>query len=122
MVEIAYVNVFVNDLSRAIEFYQSKLGLGLTHSDAEHGYASFSAGSVSLGLAVAGEERQALVGRLTGVGLAVPDLEAEHSRLSKLGVAFAMPPTRQPWGGFMALVTDPDGNTLYLDEVSAAHS
>ena len=38
-----------------------------------------------------------------------------------LGVAFPKPPERQPWGGFMALFADPDGNTYYLDEVSAAH-
>jgi predicted enzyme related to lactoylglutathione lyase len=56
------------------------------------------------------------------VGLAVSDLEATHARLSGLGVAFDMPPTRQPWGGFMALLADPDGNVFYLDEVSAAHS
>ena len=48
------------------------------------------------------------------------DLEAEHARLSRLGVSFAMPPTRQPWGGFMALFSDPDGNLYYLDEVAAA--
>jgi len=59
--------------------------------------------------------------RLTGIGPAVGDLEAEHARLAGLGVAFEMPPTRQPWGGFMALVKDPAGNTLYLDEVAAAH-
>ncbi len=122
MIEVAYVNIFVNDLDRAVEFYDSKLGLTLMHSDPGHGYASLSAGRIRLGLAVAGADHQALVGRLTGVGLAVADLEAEYSRLSGLGVTFGMPPTRQPWGGFMALVTDPDGNTLYLDEVSAAHS
>ncbi len=121
MMEIAYVNVFVNDFERAVAFYASTLGLPLTRSDPEHGYASFAAGPIRLGVAAAGAEHQALVGRLTGVGLAVDDLEAEHARLSELGVAFAMPPTRQPWGGFMALVTDPDGNTLYLDEVAAAH-
>jgi len=48
--------------------------------------------------------------------------QAEHARLSKLGVAFSMPPSRQPWGGFMALMDDPDGNVSYLDEITAAHS
>jgi len=51
----------------------------------------------------------------------VSDLEAEHARLSQEGVVFSMPPTRQPWGGFMPLFADPDGNVYYLDEVSPTH-
>ena len=76
---------------------------------------------MQLGLAVAGADQQDLVGRHTGVGFAVADLTAEHARLSTSGVAFTMPPTKQPWGGFLALAADPDGNLFYLDEVSAAH-
>jgi predicted enzyme related to lactoylglutathione lyase len=119
---ISYVNVFVSDLARAVQFFEGPLGLSLEFSSAEHGYASFSAGGVRLGLAVPGSEEKELIGRHTGVGLEVSDLESEHARLSGLGVTFTMPPTRQPWGGFMALVTDPDGNVFYLDEVSAAHT
>jgi predicted enzyme related to lactoylglutathione lyase len=119
---IGYVNIFVRDLERAVEFYQKKLGLALNFSDADHAYASLKAGPISLGLAVAGEDQQELLGRHTGVGLVVDDLEAEYARLVGLGVRFSMPPERQPWGGFMALVDDPDDNKLYLDEVSAAHT
>lgn len=118
---IAYVNVFVSDLERAVEFYESRLGLALEHAAAEHGYASFRAGPIRLGLAVAGPDQAGLVGRHTGVGFAVDDLEVEHARLTELGVAFSEPPTRQPWGGFMALLCDPDGNVYYLDEVAAGH-
>jgi predicted enzyme related to lactoylglutathione lyase len=121
VIQIAYVNVFVTDLERAIAFYRDTLGLELAHSDAAHGYASFEAGPVSLGLALPGDGQRDLVGRHTGVGFAVADLEAEHARLAGLGVAFPMAPARQPWGGFMALVADPDGNVYYLDEVTAAH-
>lgn len=120
--EIAYVNVFVSALEPALEFYAGTLGLEVEHSAPEHGYASLSAGAVRLGLAVAGPHQADLVGRHTGVGLAVGDLTAEHSRLAGLGVRFTMPPTRQPWGGFMALAADPDGNVFYVDEVTAAHS
>jgi len=120
--QIAYVNVFVSDLERATEFYGTTLGLKLEHASPEHGYASFAAGPVRLGLARAGADQQELIGRHTGVGLAVSDLEAEHARLSGSGVRFSMPPTRQPWGGFMALAADPDGNIFYLDEIAAAHA
>lgn len=121
MLRIAYVNVFVRDLERATRFYGATLGLTPLHSDAAHGYASFDAGPIQLGLAVAGPDQDALVGRHTGVGLAVDDLAKEHERLAAQGVRFPMPPSRQPWGGFMALLADPDGNLLYLDEVAAAH-
>ena len=120
--QIAYVNVFVSDLERALEFYEAKLGLELEHSAPEHGYASLSAGPVRLGLAVAGADQQDLLGRHSGVGLAVSDLEAEYTRLSGLGVTFTMPPSKQPWGGFMALAVDPDGNVFYLDQIASAHS
>lgn len=119
--EIAYVNIFVGDLARATEFFRDKLGLDLQFSSQEHGYASFTAGSVRLGVALPGPEQTELVGRHTGVGLEVTNLEAEHTRLTELGVQFTMPPTRQPWGGFMALISDPDGNIFYLDQVSAVH-
>jgi predicted enzyme related to lactoylglutathione lyase len=121
MITVGYVNVFVTDLERALDFYERRLGLKPEHVDAEHGYASFDAGPVRLGLAAVSGEHVALAGRHTGVGLVVDDLEAEHARLVGLGVEFEAPPTRQPWGGFMALVKDPSGNRLYLDEVSAKH-
>lgn len=120
--QIAYVNLFVSDLDRAVEFYAGKLGLTLQFSDSEHGYASLSAGPVTLGLAIAGPDQAELVGRHTGIGLAVEDLVAEHARLKALGVAFTMEPTKQPWGGFMTIASDPDGNLFYLDEVAVMHA
>jgi predicted enzyme related to lactoylglutathione lyase len=120
--KITYVNLFVSDLDRAVEFYSSRLGLELEFSDSDHGYASFTAGAVRLGLAVPGPEQAELVGRHTGVGLAVDDLVTEHARLAAQGVSFTMEPTKQPWGGFMAMMADPDGNLLYLDEVAVMHA
>lgn len=119
--KISYVNVFVRDLARAIEFYRDRLGLDLEFASNEHGYASLSAGGVRLGLAVPGPDQLELAGRHTGVGLEVDDLSAEHRRLLELGVEFTMPPAEQPWGGFMALIADPDGNIFYLDQVSVVH-
>ena len=119
--QVSYVNIFVTDLEKAIAFYRDKLGLVLQFSSQEHGYASFAAGPVRLGVALPGTDHANLVGRHTGVGLEVADLETEHARLTGLGVHVTMPPTRQPWGGFMAMIADADGNIFYLDQVSAAH-
>jgi len=95
-----YVNVFVTDLDRAIDFYGSILGLKLRHADREHGYASFHAGHVSLGLASvvsSSADSTTLVGRHAAVGLGVPDLEAAYAQLREAGVRFTMPPEKQPW-------------------------
>lgn len=119
--QLLYANVFVRDLEVAIAFYRDTLGLEFQHGAAEHGYASFSAGPIGLGLAVAGPEQGELVGRHTGLGFMVADLDAEHARLSALGVHFEMPPSRQPWGGYMSLFTDPDENIYYLDQLGEVH-
>ena len=114
-IQLGYVNVFVSDLERAVSFFRDTLGLTLNTADADFGYASFQAGPVSFACAVAGADQQALIGRHTGVGFIVDDLDAWYADLSKKGVRFSMPPERQPWGGYLALFEDPDGNTFYLD-------
>ena len=63
------------------------------------------------------EKGRALLGRQTGFGFGVRDLEAVHKELASRGVEFTMAPTRQPWGGFMSMFADPDGNVFYLDQV-----
>lgn len=114
--KIGYVNVFVSDLARAVVFYRDVLGLPCTQHDEQFGYAAFSAGAVRLGIAEVDAEQETLLERHTGIGFVVDDLRAEHDRLAEAGVVFPMAPERQPWGGFMALFADPDGNVFYLDE------
>ena len=57
------------------------------------------------------------MGRHTGVGFGIPDLETSYTELESRGVVFKMKPSKQPWGGFMALFSDPDENVFYLDEL-----
>ena len=110
---IGYANVFVSDLSRSIEFFRDGLGLTATVADAAHGYASFTAGPISLGLAQTDDDT--LLGRHTGLGFVVDDIDAAYAELTEKGVVFEMAPTKQPWGGTLALFKDPDGNVFYLD-------
>jgi len=37
-------------------------------------------------------------------------------------IGLSVTPTHQPWGGFMAIFKDPDGNTFYLDQPNVVHS
>lgn len=119
--KIAYANVYVTNLARSTEFFQSTLGLDLQHADPEFGYASFDAGPIRMGIAQidpADSEQGKLVGRQTGLGFAVDDLNTHHAHLASRGVVFSMAPSKQPWGGFMAMFEDPDGNVFYLDEIT----
>ena len=116
---LAYVNVTVSDFERAVAFFRDVIGLPFNFADAEFGYASFATRGAAFAVVQAPEGEA--VGRHTGVGFAVDDLDAAHAALVDKGVEFPRPPTREPWGGYMAVFADPDGNTYYLDQVSAAH-
>ncbi|MBD3649542.1 MAG: VOC family protein [Pseudomonadales bacterium] len=110
---VGYVNVFVRDFEAAVDFFSNTIGLTPITTDAEFGYASFEAGQVSF--AVARTDDHTLVGRHTGVGFMVDDIDATYRELVDKGVEFEMAPTKQPWGGTLALMKDPDGNVYYLD-------
>jgi len=110
---IGYVNVFVSDFADSLAFYKDTLGLTANVDDEAFGYASFQAGPISFGIAQTDDTD--LVGRHTGVGFMVDDIDAAYQTMSGAGVEFEMPPTAQPWGGTLALFKDPDGNVFYLD-------
>jgi predicted enzyme related to lactoylglutathione lyase len=117
---IGYANIYVSDLDRAVDFYHRVLGLPLLFRAEQFSYARLDAGPIYLGLAAVdrGDANFAtLVGRHTGIGLAVPDIDRAYEEFSAKGVAFPMLPSEQHWGGRLALLADPDGNVLYLDRI-----
>ena len=116
---LSYVNVTVSDVDRAVVFFRDTVGLPLNFADAEFGYASFANAGASFAVVQAPEGEE--VGRHTGIGFTVENLDAAHASLVEKEVVFTRPPTREPWGGYMAIFADPDGNTYYLDEAAAAH-
>lgn len=110
---VGYVNVFVSNFSQCVEFFTNTIGLESVSNEPQFGYASFAAGPISFALAATDDT--SLVGRHTGVGFMTADIDAEYQRLLAAGIEFDMPPTKQPWGGTLALFKDPDGNIYYLD-------
>ncbi|MDB5447230.1 MAG: glyoxalase-like protein [Phenylobacterium sp.] len=114
---IAHISIYGTDLRRAVAFYRDVVGWPLVTTDEAFGYARMDAGAVSVGLGAvdAGSElAKALVGRHTGIGLEVADVDAAYAAMREKGAVFSMPPTRQPWGGYMAMFLDPDGNEIEL--------
>ena len=68
------------------------------------------------------EEVINMVGRQTGIGFCTDDLETTYKEVIKNGAEFTMTPTQQPWGEFMTMFKDPDGNIFYLDQPNVVHS
>jgi predicted enzyme related to lactoylglutathione lyase len=117
---IGYVIVGVSDLDRAIEFYRDAMGFEFVHAAPEFHFAEFKVGGMRFSLAGGnGGDGGHKVGGNTGIGFVVEDLDAAHKELAGRDVAFTMEPARQPWGGYMAMFADPDGNVFYLDQVQA---
>ena len=112
--KIGYVNVSVSDFERALEFYEKTLELPLKLAERDFGYASFMAGPISLG--VVRDDDASRIGGHSGVGFVVEDLDERYAELVARGVRFTMKPEKQPWGGYMSLFADPDGNIFYLDQ------
>ena len=115
---IGYVNVGVRDLERSLAFYRDVLAFQLISHQPSFHYAAFDVGGMRF--AIAASETDGFTGRPpgdrhTGIGLVVEDVDAAHAELAAKGVAFPMPPARQPWGGYMGIFSDPDGNLFYLD-------
>ena len=116
---LAYVNVQVADLGRSVAFFRDAIGLPLAFSNVAHGYASFN--TPGAGFALAQAPQGEIKGRHTGIGFMTEDLDAALAALAAKGVSFTRPPAREPWGGYMAVFADPDGNTYYLDQIDPQH-
>lgn len=115
--ELFAVRVFVRDWDRAIAFYTETLGIPTTFRSDEMGWAQLATGEGQLALERAApddEESQGLVGRFVGVSLAVPNIHETYATLFERGVEFLHAPEKQPWGGTIAHLRDPDGNVITL--------
>ena len=115
---IGDLNVHVHDFERALAFYRDALGFRLESADPGFSYARFDDGGMPLAVAAGPAQGGPHQDRLTGIGIVVPDVEAAYAELKAKGVRFTMEPSRQPWGGYMAMFADPDGNVFYLDQAA----
>lgn len=118
---IGYVTVGVNGLERALAFYRDTMGFELLYSAPEFRYAAFQVGDLRFSIAASEGDESFIHGsgnRNTGIGFVVADVDATHGELVAKGVHFTMPPGKQPWGGYMAMFADPDGNVFYLDQAA----
>lgn len=117
------ITLWTDNLERMLGFYRDVLRLPLHSVHDDEGFAAFQMGEVrfNVGLhrAVRGQSREPL--RIMP-HLGVADIHAEHRRLAALGVEFIRTPELEHWGGWIATLRDPDGNTLQLLQLPTAHS
>ena len=115
--KLSTVRVFVTDWDRALRFYTETLGIATVFRSDEMGWAQLATGEAELALERVDpddDEARDLVGRLVGLSLQVADIEATYKTLIERGVEFQAPPEKQPWGGVLAHLRDPDGNVITL--------
>ncbi len=109
------VTLWTDNLERMLGFYRDTLRLPLHSYHEAEGFAAFELGGVRFNVGrhsgVSGRSRDSL--RIMP-HLGVSDIQAEHARLSAAGVEFIRAPEREHWGGWVATLKDPDGNTLQL--------
>jgi catechol 2,3-dioxygenase-like lactoylglutathione lyase family enzyme len=115
---VRVVSVPVSDQDRAKEFHVDKLGFELTREDdsipgLRWVQVTPKGGSTSLTLVTWFETMPP--GSLQGLVLTSDSLESDCRDLEARGVKFDRPLQDQPWGR-EAVVRDPDGNRLVLQQ------
>jgi catechol 2,3-dioxygenase-like lactoylglutathione lyase family enzyme len=118
--DVKVISVPVSDQERAKAFYVEKLGFALSRDDdsvpgIRWVQVTPEAGGTSLTLVNWFDTMPA--GSLQGLVLGLTDLQSDCDELAARGVEFAQPLREQPWGA-EAVIRDPDGNTIVLQQVS----
>ena len=107
------VVIWTEDLETLVEFYREMLGL--TPHSVRRDFVAFRWNEMRLSIGKHSEVR----GRSgepyrVMVNLGVSDIQRLHRELTAKGVPFLRPPEQEHWGGWVATLSDPDGNTLHL--------
>lgn len=122
MFRAGVVTIYVSDMDRAVQFYTEALGFALNERYGNH-WASIDGGpGLTIGLHPATAEvpagRQGSIA--LGLYLSQPIAEAIKTLTSR-GIAFTGPVINDDGMLSLAFFTDPDGNSLYLAEMSQSY-
>jgi lactoylglutathione lyase len=115
-----YVVIYVSDMQRSTAFYRDTLGLPLKFTSP--GWTEFSNGGTTLALHrhMAGESNVAepASGQASLV-FALDDLQGAYETLKAEGAHFSLAPQKQPSGQIFAILHDPDGFSITLQQKQA---
>jgi lactoylglutathione lyase len=114
-----YIVIYVSDMERSTAFYRDVLGLPMKFTSP--GWTEFDTGSVAIALHRTGDEKlPAYQGRPPAgqahLGFVVDDLQSVYESLKAQDVYFSLPPQKQPTGRTLAVLHDPDGFGITLQQ------
>jgi len=114
-----YIVVYVSDMQRSVAFYRDVLGLSLKFTTP--GWSEFETGSVKLALHRGSEERLPEQGGRPPAGISqlafvVENIQAAYEDLQARGARFSLPPQKQVTGNTLAVLHDPDGFGITIQE------
>ena len=115
------VTVYVSNMDQAVKFYSETLGLKLAYRFGDHWAAVEVGRGLTIGLHPASELMPA--GRKGSMAIGLELSGSIHEAVRKLqakGVVFEGPVNESKAGNFVGF-EDPDGNQLYLAELSRPH-
>lgn len=114
------VVIYVSDMQRSTTFYRDVLGLPLKFSSP--GWTEFNNGGTTLALHryLGGESSapEPSAGQATLV-FVLDDLQSAYETLQAEGARFSMSPQKQPSGLTFAVLHDPDGFSITLQQKQA---
>ena len=122
VIEIAFVGYPVTDLNRARNFYEKTLGLAVarTFGGEDTGWVEYDLGANTLSIGNGSPDWKPSAGG-GSVALEVEDISAAVSKLKADGHAPFLGPMETPVC-HMAVVSDPDGNSIVIHQRKPGHS
>jgi lactoylglutathione lyase len=106
--------ISTSDLPRALTFYRDLLGATVSYQFPPAGapdYVGLHLGTSHFGIGADGRDHPP--GRFA-LWVYADDCDAAVAALRMAGVPVTQEPADQPWGERMAIVTDPDGNSVII--------
>lgn len=106
----------VSDLDEALDFYMEAVGLELRRRDGNWAELGPNEPLGKIALYVPGKDEKRRPGGPTGVVFSCDSIYDLHRELVDQGVQFKLKPTKQEWGGLLAIFLDEDDNELMVME------
>lgn len=125
MVKFGYTILYVDDVARAIGFYEKAFGFERRFIAPGDEYGELETGGTALAFAAISLAKQNLTQGFTEsslehkpfgieIGLTTADVEAAYDRAIAAGATVVDTPKTKPWGQIVAYVRDPDGFLLEI--------
>jgi predicted enzyme related to lactoylglutathione lyase len=115
--EIAFTGSPVTDIKRAREFYGGVLGFNPTMESADGMWIEYEIDNGTFAVGCYDEQWKPSKDG-TGIAFEVDDFDAEIARLKSPGVKFSLEPMPAPVCHF-AIISDPDGNNIFIHKRKA---